>query len=73
MNQLQIATELQSMLRHIEFNRRLNADLPDDKVAQGAAFAYATAGRQLDRLIVKVLAEGVEIDESDIPTTDTGC
>ena len=69
MNQLQIATELQSMLRHIEFNRRLNADLPDDKVAQGAAFAYATAGRRIDRLLVKILAEGVEVDDSGYDTT----
>jgi hypothetical protein len=65
MNQLQIAMELQSMLRHIEHSRRLNADLPDDKVAQGATFAYATAGRRIDALLVKILAEGVEIDDTD--------
>jgi hypothetical protein len=65
MNQLAIAIELQSMLAHIEHSRRLNADLPDDKVAQGAAFAYATAGRRIDALLVKILAEGVEFSDTD--------
>ena len=66
MNQLQIAIELQNMLAHVEHSRRLNADLPDDKVAQGATFAYAASGRRIDALLVKILAEGVEIDESDV-------
>ena len=66
MNQLQILNELQGMLSNLEHQRRLNADCPDDKMAQGATWAYGSACRQLDRLIVKVLAEGVEIDESDV-------
>jgi hypothetical protein len=51
------------MLSNLEHQRRLNADCPEDKVAQGATWAYGSACRQLDRLIVKVLAEGVEINE----------
>jgi hypothetical protein len=73
MNQQRILGELQGMLSNLEHQRRLNSGCPDDKMAQGAAWAYGSACRQLDRLIVKVLAEGVEIDESDIQTTDTGC
>ena len=62
MNQQQILGELQEMFSNLEHQRRLNAECPDDLVAQGATWAYGSACRQLDRLIVKVLSEGVEIE-----------
>jgi hypothetical protein len=69
MNQQRILGELQKIHDQLDFYRRLNAESRDDKVAQGATFAYSSACRNLDGLIQKVLAEGVEINESDIQTT----
>ena len=72
MNQLQIAIELQCMLAHLKQYQKINEASTGDKVASGAAFAYATAGRRIDKLLTKILAEGVEINESDIQTTNSG-
>jgi hypothetical protein len=72
MNQLEILGELQQMHEQLDFYRWLNAKATDDKVAQGATFAYSSSCRHLDRLIQKILAEGVEINESDIQTTSAG-
>jgi hypothetical protein len=72
MNQLQIVTELQGMLAHLKHYQRINEMATDDKLADGAAYAYGHAARRVDRLLVKVLAEGVEINESDIQTASAG-
>jgi hypothetical protein len=71
MNQLQIAMELQGMLARLQHYQRINVTSKDDLVAAGAEYAYGHACRQIDKLLTKVLAEGVEIDESDIQTTST--
>ena len=71
MNQLQIATELQKMLAHLKHYQKINTTSPDDLQAAGAEYAYGHACRRIDRLLVKLLAEGVEINESDIQTTNT--
>ena len=71
MNQQQILGELMAMRERFQHYERVNDASPDDKVAAGAAYAYWTAARNVSRLFSKVLAEGVEIDESDIQTTTT--
>ena len=71
MNQLQIAIELQGMLAHLKHYQQINDNRPDDKIAMGRALAYEHACRRIDKLLVKILAEGVEINESDIQTTNT--
>ena len=71
MNQLQIAIELQGMLAHLKHYQKINEASTGDKVAAGAEYAYGHACRRIDKLLVKVLAEGVEINESDIQTTNT--
>jgi hypothetical protein len=63
MNQLRIAKELKKIHDQLDFYRRLNAETLDDKVAQGATFAYSSACRHLDALLNKILDEGVEIDD----------
>jgi len=63
MNQQRILGELQKIHDQLDFYRRLNAEMDDDKIAQGATFAYSSACRHLDGLIQNVLAEGVEINE----------
>ena len=65
MNQQRILGELQKIHDQLDFYRRLNAEALDDKVAQGATFAYSSACRHLDGLIQNVLAEGVEISDTD--------
>jgi hypothetical protein len=72
MNQLQIAIELQGMLAHLKHYQRINEMSTGDKAAAGAAYAYGHACRRIDKLFTKVLAEGVEINESDIQTTSGG-
>ena len=62
MNQQRILGELQKIHDQLDFYRQLNAEALDDKVAQGATFAYSAACRHLDGLIQNVLAEGVEVE-----------
>ena len=52
MNQLRIAKELKKIHDQLDFYRRLNAETLDDKVAQGATFAYSSACRHLDALLI---------------------
>ncbi len=66
MNQLQIATELQGMLRHLKHYQRINEMSTGDKVAEGAVVAYGHACCRIERLFTKILAEGIEINESDV-------
>jgi len=66
MNQQQILGELIEMRDRFQHYERINAASPDDKVAEGEAYAYEAAARNVRRLLSKVLAEGVEIDESDV-------
>ena len=66
MNQLQIATELQEMLTHLKHYQRINEMSTGDKVAEGAVIAYGHACSRIDKLLAKILAEGVEINESDV-------
>ena len=68
MNQLQIATELQGMLAHLKHYQRINEASTGDKAAAGAAYAYGHACRRIDKLLTKILAEGIEIDDSDYNT-----
>jgi hypothetical protein len=63
MNQLQIAIELQGMLAHLRHYEKINEAATSDKAAAGAAYAYGHSCRRIDKLLVKVLAEGVEVDE----------
>ena len=72
MNQLQIVTELQGMLAHLKHYQRINEMATGDKTAEGAVYAYGHACRRIDKLLTKILAEGVEINESDIQTTSGG-
>lgn len=72
MNQLQVAIELQGMLAHLKHYQRINEMATDDKTAEGAVCAYGHACRRIDKLFTKILAEGVEINESDIQTTSGG-
>jgi hypothetical protein len=69
MNQLQIAMELQGMLAHLKHYQKINEASTGDKVAAGAEYAYGHACRRIDRLLTKVLAEGVEIDDRGYDTT----
>ena len=62
MNQLQIAMELQGMATHLKHYQRINEAATSDKAAAGAAYAYGHACRRIDRLLVKILAEGVEVE-----------
>ena len=66
MNQLQIAIELQGMLAHLKHYQRINVTSKDDLQAAGAEHAYGHACRRIDKLLTKVLAEGVEVNESDV-------
>ena len=68
MNQLQIVTELQGMLAHLKHYQRINEASTGDKAAEGAGYAYGHACRRIDKLFTKVLAEGIEIDDSDYNT-----
>jgi len=63
MNQLQIAIELQGILAHLKHYQQINEATSGDKAAAGAEYAYGHACRRIDRLLVKILAEGVEVDE----------
>ena len=65
MNQQQILGELIEMRDRFQHYERINAASHDGKMAAGAAYAYEAAARNVRRLISKVLAEGVEIDDSD--------
>jgi hypothetical protein len=65
MNQLSIAIELQGMLAHLKHYQRINEASTGDNVAAGAAYAYGHACRRIDKLLVKVIAEGVEFNDSD--------
>jgi hypothetical protein len=56
MNQQQILGELEAMRERFKHYERLNRPSP-------AGFAYAVATRNVSRLIVQVMAEGVEIDD----------
>ena len=62
MNQLQIAIELQGMLAHLQQYQRINVKSKDDLPAAGAEHAYGHACRRIDKLLTRVLAEGVEIE-----------
>jgi hypothetical protein len=69
MNQLEILGELESMHRHLTHMHRLNkTEDAKDKVAQGAAYAYANAAFMVRKLKDKVLTKGIEIDDSDYNT-----
>ena len=63
MNQQQILGELRGTLTHLKHYQKINEASTGDKTAAGAAYAYGHACRQTHKLIVKVLKEGVEIDE----------
>jgi hypothetical protein len=65
--------ELKEMLAHFRHYQRINVTSKDDLQAAGLEYAYGHACRRIDKLLTKILAEGVEIDESDIQTTDAGC
>jgi hypothetical protein len=65
MNQLSIAIELQGMLAHLKHYQRINEASSGDKAAAGAGYAYGHACRRIDKLLVKVLAEGVEFSDTD--------
>jgi hypothetical protein len=58
--------ELQGMLAHLKHYQRINDKRPDDKIAMGRALAYEHACRRIDKLLTEILAEGVELDESDV-------
>jgi len=51
------------MLAHLKHYQKINEAATGDKVAAGAEYAYGHACRRIDRLLVKVLAEGVELDD----------
>ena len=69
MNQLEILGELESIHRHLTHMHRLNkTEDTKDKVAQGAAYAYANAAFMVRKLKDKVLTKGIEIDDSDYNT-----
>ena len=70
MNQLEILGELESMHRHLTHMHGLNKTSDaGDKVAQGAAYAYANAAFMVRKLKDKVLAKGIEVDERGHDTT----
>jgi hypothetical protein len=57
------------MLAHLKHYQKINEASTGDKVAAGAEYAYGHACRRIDRLLTKVLAEGVEIDDRGYDTT----
>jgi len=65
MNQLQIAMELKGMLAHLRHYQRINVTSKDDLQAAGAEYAYGHACRRIDKLLTRIIAEGIEGVETD--------
>jgi len=65
MNQLQIAMELKGMLSHLRHYQRINVTSKDDLQAAGAEYAYGHACRRIDKLLTRIIAEGIEGVETD--------
>ena len=56
MNELQIASELKTLLRKIEIQRRVHEDR-DDEGHKGAEYAYSIVIREIGKIADSILAE----------------